>query len=290
MKVAIVILSYNTRDILKKCLESIFNKNWENQFDIWVVDNASIDGSAEMVSKDFSKVNLVKNSQNLGFTGGNNTVLKKIESEIVILLNSDTEVLDRSLDELVYFLNKNDFSVASCKLLNSDKSLQPNAGNLPFGFSLVMWLSGLGSIFDSFHINKPNFYTGEKEVGWVSGSVMVIKQEVFKKIGFLDEGIFMYGEDVDFCLRAKKAGFKIGWTDKAQIVHLGGGSSSDPHFRQWLGEFKGLLYIYKKYYGLLASLLVRLMLYPFIVLRIFAFALIGRYSFSKTYAKILINL
>lgn len=294
MQVSVIILSYNTKEILKNCLESIFNKKWENQFEFWVVDNASSDGSAEMVAKDFPKVNLIKSDKNLGYTGGNNIALKKISSEIVILLNSDTLVLEHSLDELVHLLADGNYAVGSCKLLNYDKTLQPNAGNLPFGISLLTWLSGLddipflGADLPSFHRNSEIYYRGEKEVGWVSGSVIAIRQEVFKSIGYLDEGIFMYGEDVDFCIRSKKAGFRVGWTDKATIVHFGGGSSIDPRYKQWLGEFKGLLYIYQKYYGLSASLIIRFFLYLFIILRIVGFLIVGKFNYSKTYAKILL--
>lgn len=290
MNVSIVILSYNTKDLLKSCLESILKQTWENKFDIWVIDNASSDDSIEMVSQLFPRVNLIKSEKNLGFSGGNNLALRRVKSDVVVLLNSDTQVRPDSLDNLQDELLNSNFDILSCKLTNLDSSLQPNAGDLPFGLPLISWLAGFGSFLPSFHRSEPNYYRGTKEVGWVSGSVMVIKQSVFRKIGFLDEKIFMYAEDVDFCCRARQAGFKIGWTDRAEIMHLGGGSLNDPHFRQWLGEFRGLIYLYSKYYGHLAGVGLKIIFYPFIAFRILAFFMMGRLEYSYTYAKILLSL
>lgn len=296
MSVSIIILNYNTKELLEKCLNSVFQKGWKRKFEVCVVDNASSDGSVEIVKKNFTQVKLLVSENNLGFTGGNNIGIKKSSSDLLILLNSDTEVLDGSLDNLIDSCENSDFGIMSCKLLNNDLTFQANAGDLPFGWSVFNWISGLddipvlGKYLSSFHINRQEFYKGTKEVGWISGSVMAIKRQVVDKIGYLDEGIFMYGEDVEYCLRAQRAGFKVGWTDQAQIIHLGGGSSDDPKFRQWLGELKGLLYIYKKYYGLLAKVLLKLVLYPFVILRILAFLVVGNFQFSKTYAKILINI
>lgn len=296
MKASIIIVNYNTKQLLNDCLKSIVEKKWKNDFDILVVDNASIDGSVEMIKKEFPKVFFIKSDENLGFTGGNNLALKKVDTDLVILLNSDTEVLKDSLDNLVDFAMQNDYGIVSCKLLNKDKSLQPNAGELPFGMPFITWIAGLddipvfGRMLSSYHEQSNSFYQQNREVGWISGSVMVIKKEVLAKIGFLDEGIFMYGEDVEYCLRAKRAGFKVGWTDEAQIIHLGGGSSDDPHLRQWIGEFKGLLYVYNKYYGLFASLILKMVMYVFILMRMVAFLLIGKPKFSITYAKVLISI
>lgn len=293
MKVSIIIVNYNTRVVLKKCLVSITGKKWLNKFDIWVVDNASDDGSAQMVVEDFPRINLIKSRSNLGFAGGNNLALKKVTSENIILLNSDTEVLERSIDELVNFMNRGRYGIVSCKLLNGDGSLQPNSGDLPGLIALIAWLSGIddlpwiGKYLPTLHQTSSEYYRSEKEVGWVSGSVMGVKKEVLEKVGLLDEKIFMYGEDVELCLRATKAGYKVGWTDTAQIVHLGGGSSSDPHFSQWLGEFKGLVYMYKKNYNELVAFIIKMLIYPFILLRVLAFLVIGKIEYSKTYAKIL---
>ncbi|MDO8619119.1 MAG: glycosyltransferase family 2 protein [Candidatus Daviesbacteria bacterium] len=284
----VIILNYNTKDLLHTCLESIFKNKWKTDLEVWVVDNASTDDSVEMVKKDFPKVTVLQSNKNLGFAGGNNLALKKITSRYALLLNSDTTVEQEAFDKLVNFADGDGYDIASCKLLNKDRSIQPNYGDLPYPTAVFFWISGLddlpviGKFLPSFHKKIIN----PGKVGWISGTAMLISKKVLEKIGLLDEDIFMYAEDTDFCMRAKKAGFKIGWTNLAEITHLGGGSLKDPNYRQWTGEFKGLIYLYQKYYGGLQSIILRLIFYKFILLRILIFSVLGKFEISKIYAKV----
>jgi GT2 family glycosyltransferase len=294
---AIVIVSFNTKELTLKCLKSITEEKWRVNYQIWVVDNNSSDSSVEVIEKQYPQVKIIKNKENIGFAGANNLALNKAEAKNYLLLNSDTEVFPGSLDNLVDFMERSGFGIVSCRLIGKDGKLQPNVGDLPFGLALFSWLAGLDDILfflrgrvPSYHQQFAKFYQGEKEVGWVSGSVMMIKGEVVKKIGGLDDQIFMYGEDSEYCLRAKKASFRVGWTDKAVIHHLGGGSSKDPAYKQWIGEFHGLLYLYQKYYNIFIAQTVRLLIYIFIIIRMVAFFIVGKPSVSKTYGKIIINL
>lgn len=293
LDLAIIIVSFNTCELTKKCIKSIFQSDSKLKFKIYLVDNHSSDQTISQIQQNFPQVEVIKSSQNLGFTGGNNLALKKIEAEYVLLLNSDTEIQTGCLDVLVKFAKSKNFAISSCKILGFDKIWQPNAGELPTWGPVFYWLSGLDGVLGlskSYQARDKKYYQNGKEVGWVSGTVMLIKQEVFKKIGFLDEKIFMYGEDVEFCLRAQRAGFKIGWTDGTEVFHLGGGSLAVPHFTQWLGEFRGLLYIYRKYYGLVQSWGLRFSFYLFIMARIVVFALLGQFANSLTYGKILVSI
>lgn len=292
---AIVILNYNTKEITLECLQSIFTGKRKNSIEVWVVDNGSKDGSSEAIKKEFPQVFLLRNKKNLGFAKGNNIALKKVyqKADAILFLNSDTRVKEKSLYRLIDFASQATFDLLSCKLLNPNGSFQPNAGDLPYFTSVLTWLTGLDDIFGkvfplpSFHQRRGQYYQDGKEVGWVSGTAMLIKRRVFEKIGFFDENIFMYGEDVDFCWRAKKAGFKIGWTDQAEIIHLGGASFDKPQLNQWTGEFRGLFYLYQKYYGLLPSLLLRVLVVPFVLLRVFVFSVIGKSNYALTYLKVL---
>lgn len=297
MDLSIVIVSFNTRQLLSDCLNSIFKQDFKRNFCVVVVDNDSSDGSAEMAEKNFPNVKVIRSGKNLGFAGGNNLGIKNMTAKYYLLLNSDTIVPEGSLESLVDFMERSGSGVGSCKLLNKDGSFQPNAGDLPFGLPLFFWLSGWDDILPkireylpSFHRKFKSFYQGEREVGWVSGSVMIIKREVIEKIGVLDESIFMYCEDTDYCIRAKKAGFKVGWTDQAEIIHLGGGSSKKPQEVQWVGEFKGLVYIYKKHLGILAGFILKIFILLFAVMRMMAFFVVGKFSVSKTYAKLLFSI
>ena len=296
MDLTVLILNFNTKDLLNSCLQSIFDKKWQHRIEVMIVDNGSSDGSAALVKKNFPQVNFVESGENLGFTGGNNLGLKEVKSKYALLLNSDTKILDGSLDKLIDFMDKTDYDIASCKLMDGEGNFQPNAGQLPAFLPIFAWLSGaddlLGDIVSNFSYQARdlNYYNKDREVGWVSGSVMIIRSKVWQTIGYLDENIFMYGEDVEYCLRAQKHGFKVGWTKDAQIIHLGGKSSSQPKYSQWRGEFRGLLYIYKKYYGFLASLGLRILIYLFVTLRIVAFLALGKTAVSKTYAKIIFSI
>lgn len=294
--VTIIILNYNTRALLDLCIKSIVSKTWKHSLSVLVVDNNSADSSVEFIKKNYQQVNVIQNSKNLGFAGGNNVALRKIKTKYALLLNSDTEVKSKSVDELIDFAQNGDFAISSCKLLNKDGSIQPNAGDLPFWFALFFWLSGLdgipiiGRFLPSFHRNDISFYENSGQVGWVSGSAMLIREDVIRKVGFLDDNLFMYAEDTDYCIRANKLGLKIGWTPAAEITHLGGGSLKQPQYQQWLGEFKGLVYLYKKYFGVVSSDLLETIIYIFVIIRILGFLILGKTNFSKIYAKILFNL
>jgi GT2 family glycosyltransferase len=295
---AIVIVNYNTKDITMDCLRSVFRNPPSGSFKVWLVDNASSDGSTEQIEKSFPQVKLIRSSKNLGFAGGNNLALKKVykNAKYCLLLNTDTIVYPHAFDRLADFAENKGFAIASCKLISPDKSFQPNTGSLPGLFPAFFWLSGIDDIvkkfvpLPSYHQESRKYYAKDRQVGWVSGSVMLVRSDVFAKIGFLNDEIFMYGEDVDFCWRAKKAGFKIGWTKSARIMHIGGASSDKPKFKQWSGEFKGLFYLYRKNYGVLASIILRIFTYLFVSLRALAFLLIGKPEHAKTYAQVIVNI
>ncbi|MDD2823016.1 MAG: glycosyltransferase family 2 protein [Candidatus Daviesbacteria bacterium] len=291
-----MIVNFNTEKLILDCLESIYKNKPKVSFEIWVVDNCSTDQSVSLIKKHFPNVHLIESDKNLGFAGGNNLALKKASAKNYLLLNSDTLVKSNSLDNLVDFASSSDYGICSCKLVYKNGAFQPNAGELPTFFPMFFWISGLDDILEkvlfikSYQARDKNYYFDKATVGWVSGSVMLVKDEVIKKIGLLDEAIFMYGEDVEYCFRANKAGFITGWTNSAEIIHIGGGSSTSPKYNQWFGEFKGLIYIYNKLFGTLAMYFIKFMLYSFILVRTLIFLLLGKVSYSKTYAKIFINL
>lgn len=293
---AIIIVNYNTKDLTLKCINSIYKNKPKNNFEIWLVDNNSTDDTVFEIEKLFPKVNIIRSGQNLGFARGNNLALKRVPAKNYLLLNSDTEVISGAVDRLLEFTKNNNFAVSSCRLVDKHKDFQPNAGELPNFVTVIAWLSGLDDIFrklfylPSYQERSNIYYDKDRQVGWVGGTAMMIKSELINKIGYLDDKIFMYGEDVEFCLRAEKFGYKIGWTKTGEIMHLGGGSLIEPHYFQWKGEFKSLIYIFDKYYGFLAALILRILIYFFVLLRIVSFSMLGKINFAKTYAKILINL
>ncbi|MFC1710105.1 glycosyltransferase family 2 protein [Patescibacteria group bacterium] len=298
LDLTIIIINFNTKDLTLACLNSIYKSKPKLSFQIVVIDNASKQDIKKDLKNKFPNVKFIKSNKNLGFAGGNNKVIRKIkgESKYYLLLNSDTKVFKGSLDALKNYAKENEIGIASCKLTNPDGSFQPNAGRLPKPLPVFFWLSGLDDVLrfivklPSYQERNESYYEFDREVGWVSGSVMLIDEKVITTTGLLDEKIFMYCEDTDYCLRATKDGFKVGWTKSTKIMHIGGASSVKARYIQWLGEFKGLLYLYKKHYNTFLMYLLKITLYIFIFIRVIAFYIVGKPENAKTYAKILKNL
>ncbi|MGB9706638.1 MAG: glycosyltransferase family 2 protein, partial [Microgenomates group bacterium] len=219
-------------------------KSQMSNYEVIVVDNGSTDDSPQMVEKEFPKAILIKNKKNLGFGAGNNQGMRIAKGEYFLLLNSDTIVRNRAWLKMAEFMDKNpDFGVVGCRLLNPDGSWQPSCGyfpNLPVAFLMLFAEHWLGSLV-RFSPKKT------KEVDWVMGAAMMIRPKVIEKAGWMDEGIFMYMDEVEWCWRIKKAGWRVVFYPGAEIIHFGGGSS--PEGRRWpiVNIYRGLLYFYGKH-------------------------------------------
>lgn len=289
MKVIISIVSFNTKNLVENCLRSILSEKYKNDVGVWVIDNASSDGTIEMLKKKFPDVKFLINDKNLGFGAAHNRVFKKIDADYYLVLNPDTLFEENPVDKMITFMEQEECAIASCKIFGFDGNLQPNAGDLPFGISLINWLFNLEAIGikSSFHRNEPSFYETSHEVGWVSGNFMMIKGSVFKKIRYFDEEYFMYFEDTELCFRAKQGGLKIMINPKTYIKHLSGGSLDDPKLRQWSGEYNGLVRFYFKNFGIFAGVGVKFLSYLSILFRIIAFTIVGKLNISLTYGKII---
>lgn len=230
-------------------------------YEIFVVDNASSDGSPEMVEREFPKVKLIRNKENLGFAKANNQAIKLSNGRYILLLNSDTIVLDGALDRIVGFMEDHpDAGVAGCKLLNSDGTLQMSVSEFPCLFSLYWTNSLLQRIFPKKKvggvINKPHFYSRIQEVDWILGAAFILSKSVIKQIGSLDEKFFMYGEEVDLCYRIKKGGWKAYFYPEAKIIHLLGMSEKEVNNKTIARRVRSKYYYYGKYYGYIGSILV----------------------------------
>lgn len=291
MLVAVSIVNFNTKKLLENCLQSIFSQKFKDNVVVWVVDNASEDGSVEMIKRNFPEVKLIESKKNLGFGAGHNLVFKKAKADFFLILNSDTILEKGATGKMVDFMKKNQScGLASCKIKGFDGNLQPNGGDLPYGMALLVWLFNLetfGIKSPSFHRSEPKYYNIAHEVGWVSGSFMFIREEVLSKIGFFNEKYFMYFEDVEFCQRAKEGGFSVMINPQVEISHLSGGSLDKPQLRQWTGEYKGLIRFYRDKFGILAALLIKFLVIISTVLRIFAFFCLGQKERAKTYVKVI---
>lgn len=288
--ISVSIVSYNTRDLLEKTLKRLDQQDIKRP-EVYIVDNQSSDGSAEVVKKKFPRVKLIESDKNLGFGAGQNLALKKIDSPLILLLNPDTEFSTDALSKMVKFMDENpECGIGGSKLVDQKGRLVSNGGYLPFGIPLLSWLFNLDKLgLPSFHMDSEDFYKA-KNAGWIGGTFMVIRKEVLEKAGYFNEDYFMYFEDVDLCYRARKKGFKVLLNPDLEVMHLSGASSKDPRFTQWLGEFKGLLIFSYKNVGFLYGVFVQTMVVLAVLLRIIFFAILGKLDYSKTYIKILFKL
>lgn len=255
MNLSIIIVNFNTKELLNKCLRSIYSQTKKTQFEIIVVDNASKDDSIDMLHKEFTQVKIIKNKENFGFGNANNQAVKIAKGEWILFLNSDTQINDHAIDKIFYFIeNEKIDQVIGCQLLNDDLTIQPSAGFFPsldrifLQMTFIDDLPLVKKIIKPYQQSDPNFYTSNHEVDWVTGAFLLLPKKLLEKTGGFDESIFMYGEEVDLCFRLKKTSAKILFTPLAKIVHSKGGSSKEGFKTAVLGEYNGLLTFYKKHY------------------------------------------
>ncbi|MFZ5366148.1 MAG: glycosyltransferase family 2 protein [Patescibacteria group bacterium] len=262
MDLSVVILSFNTQKLLEDCLNSIFQNTEGIEFEIIVVDNGSIDGSVEMVKElikpQTPNLKLIENKINLGFAKGNNQGLLQAQGKYILLLNSDTIVKNGALKKMVEFMDEHlQAGVVGPKLLNPEGTPQASAGSFP---SLpVIGVMLFKEHFGGSQLVRTSYQT-TKEVDWVMGAAMMVKREIFPKTGLFDENIFMYYDEVEWCYRIKKAGFKIYFYPEAEIVHLWQRSSQTGRKGPILANYQGLVYFYKKHKSTLDLFLLRILL------------------------------
>jgi GT2 family glycosyltransferase len=237
-KLYIIVLNFNGGKDVIECLESLEKsqklKGWET--DILVVDNKSSDGSVQAIKERFRDIGIIENKKNLGFAAGNNVGIKyalKREADAVLLLNQDTVVGEKFLDPLVQ--NSADIVGPVIKFKRDKRWIYDYGGR-------INWLLGRATHQESpRYLN--NIYYCSKE--YVSGCGMLVKKKVFEKIGLLDERFFLYFEDVDFCLRANKAGFTIGVEKNSTILHKLAEGKKKPFFQRWQMIRSNFLFINK---------------------------------------------
>ena len=228
-----------------------------------MVDNASFDRSPQMVEKEFPGVKLIRNKENLGFAKANNQAIRLSKGRYILLLNSDTVVLDGALGKMVEFMNDHpEAGAAGCKLLDSKKNLQKSINKFPSLLCQCWGKSLLPAIFPkikfSYVIDQPDFYSTTQEVDWITGAFLILSMSAIKQIGFLDEDFFMYGEDTDLCWRIKKGGWKVYFYPGTKVVHLGGVSikkRENTSIGRRLITIAACQYS-RKYYGSIGSVLV----------------------------------
>jgi N-acetylglucosaminyl-diphospho-decaprenol L-rhamnosyltransferase len=252
MDLSIIIVSWNVKELLKKCLRSILTQTQNISYEIIVIDNASIDGTADMIKREFPEVKLVINDRNLGFAAANNQGIKLAQGEILILLNPDTEIVDNALSEMVGYLKKHlKIGILGPKLLNSDKTLQPSIRRFPNLLDQLLILTKLPNFFPKLiakYTAQDLDYQKSQVVEQVMGAALMTRREVINKIGNLDENFKLWFNEIDWCLRSIKTGWQNHYLAQAEIIHYKGQSFSQLQAIKKQYEWnKNLLYYFAKH-------------------------------------------
>ncbi len=265
-RLSVIIVSWNVRELLRRALDTAA-ASWGARpgLELIVVDNASRDGSPEMVRADFPHVRLIANAANVGFTRGNNQGLEAATGDYLLLLNPDTEILGDALPQMVdYMAAHPDVGMLGPQLLNPDGSVQSSRRRfptLPVLFLESTWLEGMAPRrwLRRFYVeDRPDNAT--QPVDWITGAAMLTRRETVTQVGGMDEGFFMYSEEVDWCRRIRAAGWDVVYYPAARIVHHEGKSSEQVAPARHIYFQSSKIRYTRKYHGALAAESLRLWL------------------------------
>jgi GT2 family glycosyltransferase len=261
---SIIIVSWNVADMLAACLDSIFSSLHPN-IEIIVVDSASSDHTIAMLHERYPQVRLLAQTTNVGFTRGNNLGLEAATGGCVLLLNPDTEVVDDAVVQMVKYLDENpDVGILGPHTLNSDHTTQSTRRRFPTittAFFESTWLQGIApkSVLERFYMTDTSD-DAILDVDWVQGSALMFRRDVYDQIGGLDEGYIMFSEELDWCKRAKDAGWRVVYLGTVKIIHHGGKSTEQVVARKHIHFQESKLRYFRKYHGRAVAYLLRVFL------------------------------
>jgi GT2 family glycosyltransferase len=255
LTVSVIIVSWNARDHLMKCLASLAPAVCRHPMEIIVVDNASSDGSADAVQERFPHVRLIRNADNLGFAKGNNAGIRASTGRYLCLVNSDVEVLPDCITRLVdYCEGHPETGMAGPKVLGGDGELQRSCRGFPTLWNMFCRALALDTIFP-----KSRLFAGYSLSYWpqdslrpvdmLSGCFWLVRQEALATAGLLDESFFMYAEDMDWCKSFWNHGWKVMFVPAAEAVHYGGGSSANAPVRFYIERHRADLQYWRKHHS-----------------------------------------
>jgi GT2 family glycosyltransferase len=254
MNLSIVIVNWNTKEFLQRCLESLRANPPSGELEVIVIDNASTDGSAEMVRQEFPEAVLIENQENLGYAQGNNQGIAASKGEYVLLLNPDTEVTPGALDSLVEFAkNRPDAAAVGCRLINPDGGVQSSCRSFPSPLPLLFEYTKLSRLFPRsrlFGAYRMTYfdYSRVAEVDQPMGSCLLLSRKAIEDVGLFDEEFPIFFNEVDWCFRAKQRGWKAYFTPDAEVLHHGGASTQQAKAEMIRESHESLGRFYEKHY------------------------------------------
>jgi len=300
ISLTISVVSYNTKDFLKDCLNSIYQHARGIKYEVIVVDNGSTDGSVEMVKEEFPQVKLIENRENLGFARANNQAIKRSRGKYILLFNPDTVFRVNSLDKMIKSMdNHPEIGILGCRVLNADGTIQPSNNSFPNLFTEFLRVLQLKRMVPSVKLRKKIgqkwgrllgltlreylrvYWDSERirEVDWVTGACLLVRRPAVQDVGLLDENFFMYYEDTDWCYRMRKKDWKTYYFPFFEVVHYVGKSDSRFSPRTFIERHRSMYYYFRKHKGKKAVFLLRLFIFGGLSLRWVGLLVI--YPFTK---------
>jgi len=260
MDVSVIIVNWNTKDLLLNCITSVYDTGGGVEYEVIVVDNGSSDGSGQAVKETFPQVTFIQNAENRGFAKANNQALSVATGRYVLLLNSDAMLTKGALKGLLDFMDKTPRAgIAACQYLNRDGSRQNSFDNFPTLATELLNKALLRMVFPQKYPSKKQEYYEPIEVESVIGACMMVRAEAMKQVGALDEDYFFFMEETDWCFRMQKAGWKIFHLPQIKVYHLQGQSKEKNPAKAWIEYYRSSYRFFKKHRSVVSYFTLRVM-------------------------------
>jgi GT2 family glycosyltransferase len=275
--VSVIVVNWNTRQLLRDCIESILAHPDGYAVEIVVVDNHSTDGSVEMVREQYPAVHLIANAENTGFARANNQGVRAASGRYVLLLNSDAMLTAGALRSLMTLAESNArIGMVGARLVNADGSFQASFTRIPTLRQELLILSGIGRLLYGryYPSHGPEEGAGPQPAGYVEGACMLAPRSAYLEVGGLDEGYFMYAEDVDLCYALQRAGWQVWYQPAAQVIHLGSASSKNRRPQREADLYRSRVRFFRKNYGNTSAGLLKAIIFFFTIIKMTAHRLL----------------
>lgn len=280
--ISVIIVNFNTENLLRDCLRSIYEKTSGLSYEIFVVDNASSDNSCTMVQYEFPEINLIRNTENKGFAAANNQAISLVKGKYIVLLNSDTVLINNAFGIMYDFMEDHDNAgICGPQLLNKDHSIQKSIAEFPSIKKIIgSYVASVNRIkpLHDFNRFEPQYYdyTRQKKIAGaaLTGACLMIRRSLFEEFGLLDEQYFFYLEEADWSLLVIKKGWEIWFVPEAKVMHYLMASvkqnrNTELEIKVKIRQVKSLIYFYRKHYGQCNVVLLRIVLASFFFANIF---------------------
>lgn len=260
MDLSICIVNWNTKVLLQDCLTSIYQHIKNLSFEIFVVDNNSSDDSVAMVRAQFPRVKLIQNTDNVGYAQGNNHAIKLSKGNYILLLNTDTLLLDAAIEEMKKFMDENkDVAICGCRHIHSDGSAHASHGRFLTLGQMFIRLFYPKSLREKILFCPQDLTTPHPiETDSISGAGLMVRREAFNQVGMMDDQFFFYYEETDWCYRMKKSGWRVCWLPWLQMIHYGGASANKEPSRFDAELYKSEYRFFRKHYGVLSAMILKI--------------------------------